>query len=115
MDKDLLLARKLQAEFDRESGGRSVEAQPCTEDEASLQLARRLQEEFETESANVEMAPFLPPEFRTPSKSRSSSKPVSCVSAEWETIDPTPDLHALFLEFNQTFFWGKLLMCEVKW
>ena len=115
MDKDLLLARKLQAEFDRESGGRSVEAQPCTEDEASLQLARRLQEEFETESANVEMAPFLPPEFRTPSKSRSSSKPVSCVSAEWETIDPTPDLHALFLEFNQTFFWGKLVMCEVRW
>jgi hypothetical protein len=28
---------------------------------------------------------------------------------EWETIDPTPDLHALFLEFNQEFFWGRLL------
>ena len=28
---------------------------------------------------------------------------------EWETIDPTPDLHALFLEFNQQFFWGRLV------
>jgi len=107
MDKDLLLARQLQSQFDSEAGGRTAE------DEASLELARRLQQEFETESANVEMAPFLPPEFRTPSKS--SSKPVSCISAEWETIDPTPDLHALFLEFNQTFFWGKLVMCEVRW
>ena len=107
MDRDLLIARQLQAQFDCEAG----RSRSPTEDVASLELARRLQKEFETESANVEMAPFLPPEYRTPTK----SKPVSCVSAEWETIDPTPDLHALFLEFNQTFFWGRLVMCEVRW
>ena len=34
---------------------------------------------------------------------------------EWEDIDPTPDLHALFLEYNERFFWGRLAGCEVKW
>lgn len=42
---------------------------------------------------------------RTPQK---SSK-ISVVSNDWETIDPTPDLHALFIQFNETFFWGQLL------
>ena len=44
--------------------------------------------------------------FRSPQK---NSGKLSVVSNEWETIDPTPDLHALFIEFNQTFFWGRLL------
>ena len=121
MDADVLLARKLQAQFDNEASA-SFDAQfthnifKNQDDDASLTLARKLQQEFENESANVEMAPFLPPEYRPPVKnSRSGGKPISCVSEEWETIDPTPDLHALFLEFNQTFFWGKLLMCEVRW
>ena len=121
MESDIELARRLQAQFDDEAGVRDARLSSAgsgfgvEDDEASLELARRLQREFENESANVEMAPFLPPEYRSPSKSRGGGKPMSCVSEEWETIDPTPDLHALFLEFNQTFFWGKLLMCEVKW
>jgi len=123
MDADVLLARKLQAQFDNEAAGVGVIDAQLTynnfknqDDAASLELARKLQQEFENESANVEMAPFLPPEYRTPGRnSKPGGKPMSCVSEEWETIDPTPDLHALFLEFNQTFFWGKLLMCEVKW
>ena len=45
--------------------------------------------------------------FRSPQKK--SSGQLSVVSDEWETIDPSPDLHALFIEFNQTFFWGQLL------
>ena len=114
MDSDLELARRLQAEYEREArgGGGSRDTEISTVDNASLELARRLQAEYDGEAASAEMAPFLPPEYRTP---RKVSKPLSCVSEEWETIDPTPDLHALFLEFNQTFFWGKLLMCEVKW
>ena len=112
MESDIELARRLQAQFDSEAEPpRDALYRSNSDEAASLDLARRLQQEFESEAANVEMAPFLPPEYRTPSK----GKPVSCVSEEWETIDPTPDLHALFLEFNQTFFWGKLLMCEVKW
>jgi len=39
----------------------------------------------------------------------------SLVDPSWETIDPTPDIHALFLQFNQTFFWRKLDAVEVLW
>ncbi|KAG9287951.1 hypothetical protein G9A89_017546 [Geosiphon pyriformis] len=30
-------------------------------------------------------------------------------------IDPNPDLHSLFLAFNDQFFWGKLACVEVRW
>lgn len=33
----------------------------------------------------------------------------------FEMIDPTPDIYALFQEFNKTFFYGKLDSVEVKW
>ena len=34
---------------------------------------------------------------------------------QWETIDPTPNIHTLFLEFNDEFFWGKLSAVEIGW
>jgi len=80
--------------------------------ESDLALARLLQDQFDQE-ANPEIASFLPVEYRSPQKK--SSGQLSVVSDEWETIDPSPDLHALFIEFNQTFFWGQLLSCEVRW
>ena len=40
---------------------------------------------------------------------------MSPVDPEWETLDPNPDLHSLFVEFNTAYFWGKLVSCEVKW
>ena len=40
---------------------------------------------------------------------------MSPVDPEWETLDPNPDLHSLFVEFNTAFFWGQLVSCEVKW
>ncbi len=33
----------------------------------------------------------------------------------WEAIDPTPDVRALFLEFDEQFFNGRLAGIEVKW
>uniref|UniRef100_A0A0R3RU34 Protein with SprT-like domain at the N terminus n=1 Tax=Elaeophora elaphi TaxID=1147741 RepID=A0A0R3RU34_9BILA len=33
----------------------------------------------------------------------------------WETIDPTPDIYALFQQYDDTFFSGRLAACEVKW
>lgn len=39
----------------------------------------------------------------------------SIVDDCWETIDPTPDIRELFLQFNNTYFDGKLSCCEVKW
>ncbi|CAI5747074.1 unnamed protein product [Peronospora destructor] len=37
------------------------------------------------------------------------------VAPENEYIDPNPDLHSLFLEYNRMFFEGQLAGCEVKW
>ncbi|XP_059471817.1 DNA-dependent metalloprotease dvc-1 [Neocloeon triangulifer] len=39
----------------------------------------------------------------------------SIVSHEWELLDPCPDVHGMFIEFNHKFFWGKLDGVEVKW
>ncbi|GCC31735.1 hypothetical protein chiPu_0010196 [Chiloscyllium punctatum] len=41
--------------------------------------------------------------------------PVSVVDQEWELIDPNPDLHGLFLQFNDLYFWGRLAGVEVRW
>lgn len=42
-------------------------------------------------------------------------EPLSLVDAQWELVDPTPDVQALFLQFNDRFFWGQLEAVEVKW
>lgn len=44
-----------------------------------------------------------------------AQKPLSLVDASWELVDPTPDLQALFVQFNDRFFWGQLEAVEVKW
>jgi hypothetical protein len=40
---------------------------------------------------------------------------VSIVDPSWEYVDPTPDIHALFIQFDSRFFWGKLKTVEVRW
>jgi hypothetical protein len=50
------------------------------------------------------------------SKSKENKIPAdSVISSEWEYIDPTPDIHALFIQFNHRFFSGRLEGVEVKW
>lgn len=39
----------------------------------------------------------------------------SIVDNSWETLDPNPDVHGLFLAFNQQYFWGKLSSVVVQW
>ncbi|XP_028745653.1 sprT-like domain-containing protein Spartan isoform X1 [Peromyscus leucopus] len=60
-----------------------------------LVVALRLQEEWDVRAA--------------------AREPVSLVDSSWELVDPTPDLQALFLQFNDRFFWGQLEAVEVKW
>ncbi|KAM3716310.1 DNA-dependent metalloprotease SPRTN [Dirofilaria immitis] len=50
-----------------------------------------------------------------PSSSSSSCDSNSLVDPIWEVIDPTPNLHALFKQYDDTFFNGALAACEVKW
>ncbi|XP_059982225.1 DNA-dependent metalloprotease SPRTN isoform X2 [Lagenorhynchus albirostris] len=44
-----------------------------------------------------------------------AQEPLSLVDASWELVDPTPDIQALFMLFNDRFFWGHLEAVEVKW
>jgi hypothetical protein len=46
---------------------------------------------------------------------KKSHKEASIVDASWEYIDPTPDIHGLFIQFDNRFFWGKLKTVEVRW
>ncbi|NXM30937.1 SPRTN protein, partial [Oxyruncus cristatus] len=46
---------------------------------------------------------------------RASSRPLSVVDEAWELLDPSPDVHALFVHFNQTLFWRKLEAVTVSW
>ena len=53
-----------------------------------------------------------------PSTSRAlndNGEPESLIDPQWEFIDPTPDIHALFVQFNERFFWNLLGMVEVRW
>ncbi|XP_003940829.1 DNA-dependent metalloprotease SPRTN isoform X1 [Saimiri boliviensis] len=64
-----------------------------------LMLALRLQEEWNLQVTEHDQA----------------QEPLSLVDASWELVDPTPDLQALFVQFNDQFFWGQLGAVEVKW
>ncbi|XP_045639410.1 DNA-dependent metalloprotease SPRTN [Ursus americanus] len=64
-----------------------------------LVLALRLQEEWDLQGSERDRA----------------QAPLSLVDASWELVDPTPDLQALFVQFNDRFFWGQLEAVEVKW
>lgn len=72
---------------------------------ADFELALRLQME-EDETAKS---------YTNDNTSKKASKTLSIVDSEWETIDPTPDIHGMFIEFNKKFFWNKLGACEVAW
>ena len=44
-----------------------------------------------------------------------SQNPTSIVDPAWQLLDPLPDIHELFVQFNMTYFDGMLGSVEVKW
>uniref|UniRef100_A0A8C4NB54 DNA-dependent metalloprotease SPRTN n=1 Tax=Eptatretus burgeri TaxID=7764 RepID=A0A8C4NB54_EPTBU len=46
---------------------------------------------------------------------RHAGRSASLIDASWEMADPNPDVRALFMQFNDLYFWGKLAGVEVKW
>ncbi|XP_028809447.1 DNA-dependent metalloprotease SPRTN [Denticeps clupeoides] len=95
-DEDFLLALQLQEQFDRD-------ASASPDDRSPFSKKRKV------EAAPGDVAPrWRPAAFRP-------ERPVSIVDESWETLDPSPDVRAIFLQFNDTFFWGKLSGVEVKW
>lgn len=48
-------------------------------------------------------------------KNKENYKPRTLIDQTLELIDPTPNIHTLFVQFNERFFWNVLLPVEVKW
>ncbi|XP_077998934.1 DNA-dependent metalloprotease SPRTN-like [Glandiceps talaboti] len=87
-----------------------------------LEFARALQEQLDKESAENLVMTATEHSVSPPRKESGDNvysgyvdKPLSIVDERWELIDPNPDIRALFLEFNDQYFWGKLAGVEVKW
>ena len=97
-----------------------------------LELARALQAEYDRESAQEidsasEEILFDPTSFSTPGPSGganfispgrpvvSADETLSIVDPRWEMLDPSPDVRAMFMEFNQKYFWSRLAGVEVRW
>ncbi|NWV66221.1 SPRTN protein, partial [Malurus elegans] len=78
-------------------------------------LALRLQTEWEEQDKAGAEAPAAAAKRPDVLPCRSSLRPLSVVDEAWELLDPSPDVHALFVQFNQTLFWGKLEAVTVSW
>jgi hypothetical protein len=46
---------------------------------------------------------------------KSGNKHMKIIDQRWELIDPTPDHHQLFNQFNLQFFYEKLSSVFVEW
>uniref|UniRef100_A0A3B1JNG8 DNA-dependent metalloprotease SPRTN n=1 Tax=Astyanax mexicanus TaxID=7994 RepID=A0A3B1JNG8_ASTMX len=98
-DEDFILALQLQEQFNNEALAPSWSAEDHG-DHGDLPFSkkRRLGSEESSDWAVVNPQP-----------------PLSIVDEKWEMLDPSPDVRAMFLQFNDMFFWGKLSGVEVKW
>ena len=120
INEDRALAEMLDSE-----SYQNMERQSQLQDDYAF--AQMLESQYAVEDAHSEVQSFIPPEFINGSpkskyrhdkrefKTSEKSKAMSIIAPEWEDLDPTPDLHALFIQYNDRFFWGKLAGCEVKW
>ncbi|KAJ7400140.1 SprT-like N-terminal [Pitangus sulphuratus] len=94
-------------------------AEPVTgTEDGDFLLALKLQREWEEEdkaAAAEEAAAAAAAKRAGVPPCRASSRPLSVVDEAWELLDPSPDVHALFVHFNQTLFWRKLEAVTVSW
>lgn len=97
---DLTLALQLQAQF---------------EEELRVSLLKQ-HEEQKHKTEDVPLYLELHKKGRKPLEEPQQEKlSVSLIDPTWELIDPNPDVHTLFLTFNNQFFWGRLAGVEVRW
>lgn len=108
MDDDFLLAIQLQEQFDAEYESSVFPSNSSGDNDFGHSSKKRRVEVAGGGSSSSDVVPYWKP---TPQPER----PLSIVDESWETLDPNPDVRAMFLEFNDTFFWGKLSGVEVKW
>lgn len=90
----------------------TITQKTSTKTSSDYQLAKVLQEQFQNEYETDKSADKLAYK-KTNKQNLNSSK--CLVDPSWEVIDPTPDIHILFMAFNERFFWNKLLAVCVSW
>ncbi|XP_036406047.1 sprT-like domain-containing protein Spartan [Megalops cyprinoides] len=98
MDEDFLLALQLQEQFDYEASTYSSNV-----DKSVDQVSKKRKV-----GTDDSVMPYYSHSFEP-------EKPMSIVDESWEMLDPSPDVRAMFMQFNDMFFWGKLCGVEVKW
>lgn len=78
------------------------------QEEADFALALSLQEQFENEAEVIVTKETTP---------NTLSYKQSIVDASWEIVDPVPNIHQLFVDFDVMFFKSTLVNSgvEVKW
>ncbi|XP_074540646.1 DNA-dependent metalloprotease SPRTN [Halichoeres trimaculatus] len=105
MDGDLLLAIQLQEQFNNE-----YEASVLSNsfEDSELEQSSKKRKVEVAGGGGRDVVPYWKPTAQP-------ERPLSIVDETWEMLDPNPDIRAMFLEFNDTFFWGKLCGVEVKW
>lgn len=105
MDEDFLLAIQLQEQFDHEYQTSLFPSNRLVDDGFGHSSKKR---RVEGAGGGSDVVPKWKP-------SPQPERPLSIVDESWEMLDPSPDVRAMFLEFNDMFFWGKLCGVEVKW
>lgn len=84
-------------------------------DEADRHMALLLQKQFDMEMEMEQPRNHLVYNNTKKEKQRNNDTSKSLVDPSWELVDPTPDVHVLFIAFNRKFFWGKLAAVTVSW
>ncbi|CAH0546875.1 unnamed protein product [Brassicogethes aeneus] len=104
---DYQMALILQHKFEQESKTTSAHS-------SDHELALRLQEDFKKEQEISN--PINDLVYESKKKKNVDLNSTKClIDPSWEVIDPTPDIHNLFMAFNERFFWNKLLSVCVSW
>lgn len=106
MDADFLLAIQLQEQFDTEYQTSQLSSEGFLEDDFGQSSKKQ---KIEAAGGGIDAVSRWKPPTSQP------ERPLSIVDQSWEVLDPNPDVRAMFLEFNDMFFWGKLCGVEVKW
>lgn len=79
---------------------------------SDLQMALMLHQQFQFEDSVERPSGNLT--YKQPKKTNKDDSR-SLVDPSWEVIDPTPNIHELFVVFNEKFFWTRLLTACVSW
>ncbi|XP_057263020.1 DNA-dependent metalloprotease SPRTN [Pezoporus wallicus] len=83
--------------------------------EEDFVLALQLQELWEAEDKEAAAAAPAPAPCPEALRDLSPLRPLSVVDESWELLDPSPDVHGLFVQFNEALFWGRLAAVDVSW